>query len=161
MNRISTSLLVSLLLLTACNEAPKTEAARQPDAPPAAADMDAAIRTLMAKPEHTDAAIEVQHILIAFQGSGVPRATRSKDEAKALAQKVHAEAVGGADFGELVKKYTDDSAPGIYPMTSAGRTRMVRGFGDVGWRLRVGEIGVAPFDAAASPYGWHIIKRLK
>ncbi|HEX5054181.1 MAG TPA: peptidylprolyl isomerase [Planctomycetota bacterium] len=130
--------------------------------PPAAnVDMDAAIRTLMAKPEHSDDAISVQHVLIAFQGSGVPSATRSKEEAKALAEKVYAEAIGGANFDELVKKYTNDSAPGIYPMTKASRRGMVKGFGDVGWRLKVGEIGVAPFDANASPYGWHIIKRLK
>ena len=33
--------------------------------------------------------------------------------------------------------------------------------GNVGWRLKVGEIGTAGFDAKNSPYGWHIIKRLK
>lgn len=38
---------------------------------------------------------------------------------------------------------------------------MVPGFGNVGWRLQPGEIGVAPYDAKKSPYGWHIIKRLK
>jgi parvulin-like peptidyl-prolyl isomerase len=41
------------------------------------------------------------------------------------------------------------------------RSGMVAAFGDVGWRLEVGEYGVAPFDARTSPYGWHIIKRLK
>jgi len=39
------------------------------------------------------------------------RVTRSKEEAKVLAQKVYAEAIGGDDFLALVKKYTDDSAP--------------------------------------------------
>ena len=129
---------------------------------PVAVDMDAAIKALMAKAEQPDESIEVQHILISFQGaprmSGV---TRSKDEAKALAQKVYAEIVGGGDFGALVKQYTNDSAPGIYPLTKAGRAGMVKAFGDVGFRLKVGEIGVAPWDAAASPYGWHIMKRLK
>ncbi|MEO6593987.1 MAG: peptidylprolyl isomerase, partial [Planctomycetota bacterium] len=143
-------------------EPAKVEPAKVAPAKPAAnADMDAAITTLMAKAEHNDASIEVQHILIAFQGSGVPSATRSKDEAKALAQKVYAEVIAGGDFGELVKKYTNDSAPGIYPMTKVSRRDMVQGFGDVGWRLQVGEVGVAPFDAKASKYGWHIIKRLK
>ena len=129
---------------------------------PVIVDMDAAIKTLMAKAEQPDESIEVQHILIAFQG--VPRVTgvtRSKDEAKALAQKVYAEAAGGADFLALVKKYTNDSAPGIYPLTKAGRAGMAKSFGDVGFRLKVGDIGVAPWEATASPFGWHIIKRLK
>jgi peptidyl-prolyl cis-trans isomerase D len=116
----------------------------------------------MAKPEQPDETIEIQHILIGFKGAPLmDRVTRSKDEAKALAQKVYSEVIGGANFDALVKQYTDDSAPGIYPLTKAGRAGMVKGFGDVGFRLKVGEIGVSPWDAAASPYGWHIIKRLK
>ena len=130
--------------------------------PPSNVDMDAAAKALMAMPEQPDEKIEIQHILISFQGaprmSGV---TRTKDEAKALAQKVYAEAVGGGNFDALVKQYTNDSAPGIYPMTKAGRAGMAKSFGDVGFRLKVGEIGVAPWDAKASPFGWHIIKRLK
>jgi peptidyl-prolyl cis-trans isomerase D len=124
--------------------------------------MDADIKALMAKPEQQVQQIEIQHILISFQGA--PRmtgVTRSKDEAKALAQKVYAEVIGGGDFDALVKKYTNDSAPGIYPLTQAGRAGMVKSFGDVGFRLKVGEVGVAPWDADKSPFGWHIIKRLK
>ena len=124
--------------------------------------MDAEAKALMAKPEQAVEKIEIQHILIAF--AGAPRMsgiTRSKDEAKALAEKVYAEAMGGGDFDTLVKQYTNDSAPGIYPLTQAGRAGMVKSFGDVGFRLKVGEIGVAGWDATASPFGWHIIKRLK
>lgn len=130
--------------------------------PPAAVDMDADIKVLMAKAEVPDESIEIQHVLISFQGaprmSGV---TRTKAEAKVLAEKVYAEAIGGADFDALVKQYTNDSFPGIYPMTKARRAKMVKGFGDVGFRLKVGEIGVAPWDETASPFGWHIIKRVK
>lgn len=176
MKRIACSVLASLLLLSACGSdttttpsaAPAKPAANPAVAPaespkpPANADMDAAVKVLMAKPEQDDENIELQHILIAFKGA--PRTsgiTRSKDEAKALAQKVYAEAIGGGDFNALVKQYTNDSAPGIYPMTKAGRAGMAKGFGDVGFRLKVGEIGVSPWDATASPFGWHIIKRLK
>jgi len=150
----------------AANSAPKppapTPPAESPKAP-AKVDMDADIKTLMAKPEQPDASIEIQHVLIAFKGAPrmPPSVTRSKEEAKALAEQVYAEAMGGADFLSLVKKYTNDSAPGIYPLNQAGRRGMVKGFGDVGWRLKVGEIGVAPWDQLASPFGWHIIKRLK
>jgi len=176
MERIACSVLASLLLLSACGSDTTTTPASAPakpaadpaaapaesPKPPANADMGAAVEVLMAKPEQADENIEIQHILIAFQGaprmSGI---TRSKDEAQALAQKVYAEAIGGGDFDALVKQYTNDSAPGIYPVTKAGRTEWVKGFGDVGFRLKVGEIGVSPWDATASPFGWHIIKRLK
>jgi parvulin-like peptidyl-prolyl isomerase len=167
MQRVAASVLASLLVLSACGRDPATNPPASPapvesPKPPAEVDMDAAVAELMAKPEQPDTTIELQHILIAFQGA--PRmvgVTRSKDEAKALAKKVYAEAIGGGDFDALVKQYTNDSAPGIYPMTKAGRTGMVKAFGDVGFRLKVGEIGVAPWDATASPFGWHIIKRLK
>jgi len=124
--------------------------------------MDAAIAVLMAKPEQPDERIEIQHILIAFKGAPrMTKVTRTKEEAKALAEKIYAEVIGGGDFDALVKQHTDDSAPGIYPVSKAGRAGFVKGFGDVGFRLKVGEIGVAPWDAAASPFGWHIIKRVK
>jgi hypothetical protein len=176
MKRHARPALASLFLLSACGgDATKTQAAAPVPAaanpaatpadspkPPANVDMDAAASALMAKPEQPDESIEIQHVLISFQGA--PRmtgVTRSKDEAKVLAQKVYAEAVGGADFDGLVKQYTNDSPPGIYPLTKAGRKGMVKSFGDVGFRLKVGEIGVAVWDADASPFGWHIIKRLK
>lgn len=37
---------------------------------------------------------------------------------------------------------------------------MVPAFGDVGFPLKVGEIGVSKYDPQNSPSGWHIIKRL-
>jgi hypothetical protein len=124
-------------------------------------DMDDAIDALYARSEVADSAIVVQHILIAFQGVPIPGVTRSKVAAKILAEQVWKEALGGADFKALMKQHSNDSAGGEYPMTKAGRMQMVKGFGDVGFRLAVGEIGVAPWDEAASPYGWHIIKRVK
>jgi parvulin-like peptidyl-prolyl isomerase len=171
MLHITRPVLASLLLLSACGSDSTMTSAAKPTEPavapaespkPVHADMDADIKALMAKPEQPDETIEIQHILIGFKGAPLmDRVTRSKDEAKALAQKVYSEVIGGANFDALVKQYTDDSAPGIYPLTKAGRAGMVKGFGDVGFRLKVGEIGVSPWDAAASPYGWHIIKRLK
>ena len=40
------------------------------------------------------------------------------------------------------------------------RGAMVPAFGDVGFALAVEEVGIASYDAEASPFGWHIIKRL-
>jgi hypothetical protein len=155
--------------------APKPDAAK-PDAAksgdqkaagdPVAA-MDAAIATLMAKPEHGADKITVAHILIAFKGAPrIQGVTRSLEEAKALAADVYKRSVAGEDFNALMKQYTNDSVPGTYPMSkdptaSNSRTKMVPGFGDVGWRLQVGEIGVAPHDNTKSPFGWHIIKRVE
>ena len=76
----------------------------------------------------------------------------------------------GEDFGGLVKKHTDDSYPGIYGMSNIGvqkakgeyeRNRMVPAFGDTGFPLKVGGIGISDFDPKKSPYGWHIVKRTK
>lgn len=114
---------------------------------------------------------QVQHILIGFTGS-VPgkNITRTKEEAKKLADDILARAKKGEDFAALVKQYTDDSPPGIYGLSNLGvtpapgeyaRERMVPAFGNVGFSLKAGEIGLAEYDAKSSPYGWHIIKRLK
>ncbi len=118
------------------------------------------------EPEH----IKVQHILIGFRGSvsGKP-IVRSQEEARKLAYDLLAQAQGGADFDELVRKHTDDSPPGIYGMSNRGakpgpgeygRDSMVPAFGNTGFPLGVGEIGIADFDQRNSPYGWHIVKRL-
>src|SRR5437868_4231709 len=115
--------------------------------------------------------IQVQHILIGYKGSvpGKP-ITRSREEARTLAYDLLKQAQEGADFDELVRKHTDDSPPGIYGMSNNGvapasgeyaRGGMVGAFGNVGFKLQPGEIGIADYDASTSPYGWHIIKRTK
>ena len=121
------------------------------------------------EPEH----IQVQHVLIGFKGSVPGRPiTRTQEEAKALAYDILARAQNGEPFDSLVVKYTDDSPPGIYGMSNKGipadaskgeysRTGMVPAFGDVGFKLAVGAIGVADYDPRTSPYGYHVIKRLQ
>ena len=123
----------------------------------------------MIEPDH----IEVQHLLVSFKGA--PRMTnieRSKEEAKTLAYELFERAKKGEDFDELVKKHTNDSHPGKYKMANSGiepdkskrefsRKGMVAAFGNVGFKLKIGEIGIADHDATTSPFGWHIIKRIK
>jgi hypothetical protein len=121
------------------------------------------------QPDH----IAVQHVLIAFKGS-IPedKVTRTQAEAEALAQEIFERAKKGEDFDALVKQYTDDEYPGVYRMSNFNatpdpskkeypRARMVKAFGDVGFSLAVGEIGLAVYDPATSKYGWHIIKRIE
>ena len=116
--------------------------------------------------------VQVQHILIAFQGS-IPDAkvTRTREEAEKLAGELFARAKKGEAFDALVRQYTDDQHPGIYAMTNFNvapdpnrqeyaRERMVKAFGDVSFGLKVGAVGLAVYDPETSKYGWHIVKRL-
>lgn len=155
------SLLALLPFFTlSCSEpAPPSEPAAPAGDPLAALAEDAA--ALAARSEHDAAEVEVQHILISFAGTPRTRATRSREEAERLAGELLLRIRAGEDFSDLVTQYTDDSPPGIYTMTKAQRAGMVKGFGDVAWKLDVGEVGVSPYDPQASPYGWHLIKRLR
>ena len=155
---------------------PSSQPASKPatDGKPAA-DPKAAAGTMPVKPKVVPAHIVVQHILIGFKGS-VPgkEIERTKEQAKQLAYEILASARKGDNFDELVKKWTDDSPPGIYGMSNLGvppnkaadppeypRSGMVPAFGNVGFAMMPGNIGIADWDAKDSPYGWHIIKRLK
>jgi hypothetical protein len=121
------------------------------------------------EPKH----VTVQHILIAFEGS-IPKetVTRTKEEAEKLALEIYERAKKGEDFDKLVKEYTDDQYPGVYGMSNfnvehdqnqeeSSRSRMVKAFGDVSFKLSVNSIGLAEYDPEDSKYGWHIIKRIK
>lgn len=127
------------------------------------------LTTASAAPPAEPDRITLQHILISFAGAGTS-ATRSREDASALAEATLARANQGEDFATLVQELTDDSAPGIYRLSNTGiapqgpdeypRGRMVGAFGNVGFGLEVGGIGMASHDPQTSPYGWHIIKRL-
>jgi len=128
------------------------------------------IDEVAARPEVEAAQIQVQHLLVAHKDAGVPGASRTIEEAETLTGELFARIQKGEDFDAMVKEHTNDSHPGIYTMDLEGpgdqaakiyaRGGMVPAFGNVGWKLKVGEVGVAPHDARASPYGFHIIKRL-
>jgi parvulin-like peptidyl-prolyl isomerase len=118
----------------------------------------------MSEPER----ITLQHILISFAGTQT-EATRSKAEAETLAKKV-VERVKKEDFTAVMKELSDDPGPGVYSLANRGvreqrgeypRDGMVPAFGNVGFGLAVGGVGLADYDASASPFGWHVIKRLK
>ena len=114
--------------------------------------------------------VTVQHVLISFKGKTDKPVERSKKQAEKLAWEIFDRAEAGEDFDVLVKEYTDDSYPGIYKMTNRGAARlaghsqrdnMAVYFGDVSFKLDVGEIGMARFHSELCPFGWHIIKRLE
>ncbi len=121
--------------------------------------------------------IKVQHCLlgfkdaVGFRGNAPAKAAkRTREEAEKLALDLFARAQDGEDFDAMVKEHTDDSHPGIYGMSNTGKPQkanyyprqgMVAAFGDTGFPLQVGEVGIAVYDTQKSPYGWHIVKRIE
>lgn len=154
--RILSLALCTLLLLSACGGEPNEEL------PP-----------LQTSPER----VEVDHILIAVDQSGVPGGLPIAEASK-LAAEVWKEVQDGGDWAKLKEKYSNDRPPkgkargpyGIYDdlagVHQARRDEMPRGrsakfFGDLSFTLRVGEMGMANYHPQDSPFGWHIIKRVK
>ena len=146
--------------------APRASTAPDTTAAPTVSTMPVAPTT---PPDH----IEVQHVLIGFQGS-IPgkTVTRTKAEAEKLAQEVLERARKGENMDALVQQYTDDQYPGVYDLANNGitpdaakgefkRSGMVKGFSDAAFGLSVGNVGISNYDPTNSPFGWHIIKRLK
>jgi hypothetical protein len=121
--------------------------------------------------------VKVQHCLISFNEVPEVNTNLTREQAEQLAQELFQQAKEGENFDRIVVRHTNDSAPGIYRMANRGydsdtssllpgnkvyaRDDMAISFGDVGFSLDVGEVGMAPFDPDKSPFGWHIIKRLE
>jgi hypothetical protein len=157
---------------TATSAAPAAPETKAPETKPQTEESSmAAAGTMPVKPDVEPQHVQVQHILIGFTGSvGSKPITRTQEEAKTLAYQILERARKGEDFDALVRQYTDDSPPGIYSMCAVGvrplpgeypRDQMVPAFGNVGFAISPGNIGIADYDPSASPFGWHIIKRLK
>jgi hypothetical protein len=140
----------------------------------AVAAMRADARALMDRDEHNAERVKVQHFLIARYMSD--RAGRhgilDPSEAEERAAELYLRARAGEDFDALVREYSYDAVegdpPGVYEMIAKDadlpgtrRGGMAPAFGDAGWRLEVGEVGVILYDRARSWYGYHIIKRLE
>lgn len=158
-------------------------AAKRPPLPKATGNtpgerLDSHFKIMADAPEHDEPFIEVQHILVAFVApNGHPTAggssvTRTLPQARELAAELYDRASRGEDFDSLVREFTNDSHPGKYGMVNRGgdtaaypgaydRGGMVNAFGNVGWRLGVGEIGVSEYSEADSRFGFHIIKRIR
>lgn len=127
----------------------------------------AAVAALAARSEHRSDTATVDHILIMVDDE------RSEAQAEELAADVmHRPLFGGESWDELKSTYSGDPPPGgPYPMhlshvtsppsPSYPRAGMVPGFGFAAWRLQVGETGIVPHDLDASPYGFHIVRRVQ
>ena len=78
----------------------------------------------------------------------------------------------GADWASAKRDNSEDPPPGgPYSLANRGvqptspdempRDGMVAAFGDVGFSLGVDEIGIANYNPKTSPFGFHIIKRVR
>ena len=116
--------------------------------------------------------ITVDHILIGVRSPSFGEGRHTMAEAKKLAYELLAKLKTGGDWAALKREHSDDPPPGgPYAMANRGvkpagrgeypRDGMVPAFGDVGFALKVGEIGIADHDAAKSPFGFHLIQRVK
>jgi peptidyl-prolyl cis-trans isomerase NIMA-interacting 1 len=104
--------------------------------------------------------INARHILIAWQGAqrADPSVTRTREQARTLAQQVRDEARAGANWEELWSKNSNE--PGGQrggELGTFGRGQMVPAFERTAFALKVGEIS----DVVETPFGFHVIQRLK
>ena len=147
----TTALALCLLLLQACGDSKSDPAAG---------------------PALDQGHIQVDHILIGVNHARNPSGKYTQEEARKLAYDLMDQLKNGADWAALKKKHSEDPPPGgPYALADHGvavkypdeleRGFMVGAFGDVGFTLAVGEIGMADFHPRQSPYGFHIIKRVK
>ena len=174
MRRKLSTLLALALALPACMEANESPApaGEAPAAEESADDPLAALQRNVAETaarEEVDAQdIRVAHILVAFAGASRATVSRSKAKAEQRAAELLARIEAGEDFMVLMKESSDDTGGGVYSMTTGSpgagvfpRSSMAPAFGDIGYRLEVGQVGVAEYDPQGSPFGWHIILRVE
>lgn len=136
-------------------------------------------------PQQKKSAVEpervvVDHILIGVQGGRLPNPKYSNDQARKVAYRLLDLLKAGGDWDSLKRQHSEDRPGpgqppgGPYAMANNGvmprsgeyrRGDMASAFGDVGFKLEVGEIGIADFNPNGarppSPFGYHIIKRVK
>jgi hypothetical protein len=155
--------------LSACGGASDDEATPPPSAPPPATP----------KKDRGPERVTVDHILVGVKGGGAENARRDPEQAKAVAYDLLERLRAGADWDLAKRDYSDDPTGvaepgrpppgGPYPLANEGvkpvpgevaRKGMVKGFGDVAFSLKVGEIGIADH-GPGSPYGYHVIKRIR
>lgn len=106
--------------------------------------------------------VKARHILIAFKGSPAAQAGKkelTEDEAKAKAEDLRKQIVGGADFAALAKKESDDVGSGSQggDLGSFTHGQMVPEFEKAAFEAKVGD--VTP--VVRTQYGYHIIQVLE
>ena len=109
--------------------------------------------------EETPAEVGARHILIGYKGAERSDATRSKEEAKELAEEVLKKArEEGADVARLAREYSDGpTAEKGGDLGTFGQGEMAPAFEEAAFGLKVGELS----DVVETKFGFHVIKRTK
>ena len=130
----------------AANPVPVQPPSPVPPRPPAQPDPMAALTKIRAS-----------HVLIGYAGAQRTRATRSKDEAKKLADQLLGRLRGGAKFDAVANELSDDpSAKGRGgDLGTFDRFTMTKNFAEAAFALKVGEMSAV----VETEFGFHIIKR--
>ena len=106
------------------------------------------------------AKVHARHILIRTAGSRAPVRPGQKElneaEAKAKADDLKKQIAGGADFGELAKKESDDTVSGAQggDLGDFGHGQMVPEFDKVVFSLKPGEVS----EPVKTQFGYHLIQ---
>jgi len=91
-----------------------------------------------------------------YAGSARTTATRTKDEAQALIQRLHSEVAEGGDFAALAREHSDcPSGKSGGDLGRFGRGQMVGPFEDAAFGLDVG----ATSAVIETDFGYHIVRR--
>src|SRR4051794_10368910 len=103
--------------------------------------------------------VKARHILIAFKGSPAAQPGKkelTEDEAKAKAEDIRKQIVGGADFAALAKKESDDTGSGSRggDLGAFGHNQMVPEFEQAAFAAKVGEVPAV----VRTQYGYHVIQ---
>lgn len=120
---------------------------------------DAEVQKAYADGAKTYEQVKARHILIAPKGSAAAQPGKKEltdDEAKAKAEDLRKQIVGGASFDELAKKESDDVGSGARggDLGSFSRGQMVPEFEQAAFNAKVGD--VTP--VVKTQFGYHIIK---
>jgi peptidyl-prolyl cis-trans isomerase D len=108
--------------------------------------------------------VKIKHILIGWNdGTDESRKDqralkRTKKDAEDQIRTLVEQIKGGADFDELMKKFSEDpgSATSARAYDVSPEAQLVIEFKQLGLRLKIGEVGVVQ-----SEYGFHIMKRVE
>ena len=104
--------------------------------------------------------IGARHILVAYKGAqrADPNVTRTKEQARTLAQQIAREARAGKDWEKLWEQFSNEPGGqrggelGVF-----GRGQMVPSFEHAAFELEVGKVS----DVVETPFGFHVIQRTR
>lgn len=100
--------------------------------------------------------IRASHILISYKGAEHSSATRTKEEARQLAEDLLRRIRAGESFEDLARTYSDcPTAEKGGDLGFFKRGRMVKPFEDAAFALKPGEVS----GIVETKFGYHIIKR--